>query len=180
MKQSIFIRRKTVWLLITLFSVIANVNVCAQELDFSKLDDAQPQETLLQVEKYKEALGTTWQNISSVKNGVYWNVPYSNQEFSLNILYTQIRKLKEDFKSYLVSPSLSLRDIAGKQLNFEWKTGTIKGDIKLSVLLINKSGETIATLGNVIPVSSNSDYEKYSVDIPIAVKEKGIGFVAFM
>ena len=179
MKQSIFIRRKTVWLLITLFSVIANVNVCAQELDFSKLDDAQPQETLLQVENYKEALGTTWQNISSVKNGVYWNVPYSNQEFSLNILYTQIRKLKENFKSYLVSPSLSLRDIAGKQLNFEWKTGTIKGDIKLSVLLINKRGETIATLGNVIPVSSNSDYEKYSVDIPIAVKEKGIGFVAF-
>ena len=49
MKQSIFIRRKTVWLLITLFSVIANVNVCAQELDFSKLDEAQPQETLLQV-----------------------------------------------------------------------------------------------------------------------------------
>ena len=28
-------------------------------------------------------------------------------------------------------------------------------------------------------MSSNSDYEKYSVDIPIAVKEKGIGFVAF-
>ena len=179
MKQSIFIRRKTVWLLITLFSVIANVNVCAQELDFSKLDEAQPQETLLQVENYKAALGTTWQNISSVKNGVYWNVPYSNQEFSLNILYTQIRKLKENFKSYLVSPSLSLCDIAGKQLNFEWKTGTIKGDIKLSVLLINKSGETIATLGNVIPVSSNSDYEKYSVDIPVTVKEKGIGFVAF-
>ena len=49
---------------------------------------------------------------------------------------------------------------------------TIKGDIKLSVLLINKSGETIATLGNVIPVSSNSDYEKYSVDIPIAVKKR--------
>ena len=88
MKQSIFIRRKTVWLLITLFSVIANVNVCAQELDFSKLDEAQPQETLLQVEKYKEALGTTWQNISSVKNGVYWNVPYSNQEFSLTF-YTR-------------------------------------------------------------------------------------------
>ena len=52
MKQSNFLSdEKKVWLLITLFSVIANVNVCAQELDFSKLDDAQPQETLLQVRK---------------------------------------------------------------------------------------------------------------------------------
>ena len=84
---------KPVWLLITLFSVIANVNVCAQELDFSKLDDAQPQETLLQVENYKEALGTTWQNIPALR--------WSLLEMCLiliknlvNILYTQITQAK--------------------------------------------------------------------------------------
>ena len=148
MKQSIFIRRKPVWLLITLFSVIANVNVCAQELDFSKLDDTQPQQSLSQTENYKEAIGHTWFSITNVKTGVYWNVPYSNQEFSLNLSYKEVKKLNENFKSYLVSPALNLSDIAGKQLNVDWKTGTVKGYVKLSVLIIDKNGVLISKAGD--------------------------------
>ena len=114
-----------IWLLIALFGVTSNLHAQVQELD------------------YKEAIGNTWFSITNIKTGVYWNAPYSNQEFSINISIPTIKKLTENFKSYLVSPALSLKDIAGKQLNLEWKTGTVKGDAKLSVILINKKGELI-------------------------------------
>lgn len=168
-----------IWLLIALFGVTSNLHAQVQELDFSKLDDAQPLQTLSQTEKYKEAIGNTWFSVSNVKTGVSWNAPYSNQEFSINISIPTIKKLTENFKSYLVSPALSLKDIAGKQLNLEWKTGTVKGDTKLSVILINKKGELIDKIGDVVPTSSNSAYEHYSAEIPESVKDKGVGFVAF-
>ena len=54
----------------------------------------------------------------------------------INISIPTIKKLTENFKSYLVSPALRLKDIAGKQLNLEWKTGTVKGDAKLQLFLL--------------------------------------------
>lgn len=168
-----------VWLLMVLFGLTSNLHAQMQELDFSKLDDANPQQSLSQTEKYKEALGKTWFSITNVKTGVYWNASYSNPEFNLTILFTQIKKLKDNFKSYLVSPALTLKDIAGKQLNFDWKPGTVKGNTKLSVILINKKGELIDKIGDIVPTSSNAAYEHYSAEIPEAVRDKGVGFVAF-
>lgn len=169
-----------IWLLVALFGVANNIHAQVQELDFSKLDDTQPQQSLSQTENYKEAIGHTWFSITNVKTGVYWNASYSNQEFSLNVSYKEVKKLNENFKSYLVSPALNLSDIAGKQLNVDWKTGTVKGDVKLSVLIIDKNGVLISKAGDVVPTSSNaSDYETYSVVIPESVKDKGVGFVAF-
>lgn len=88
-----------IWLLIALFGVTSNLHAQVQELDFSKLDDAQPLQALSQTDNYKEAIGNTWFSITNIKTGVYWNAPYSNQEFSINISIPTIKKLTENFKS---------------------------------------------------------------------------------
>lgn len=152
------------------------VKAQAQEtLDFSSLSEDNPQSGISINENYKEALdGNFWKSIFTYA-GKKWMAPYKN-------IYFQQSNSKIDknaYTSYLVSPALTLSDISGKKLTFEYEATLVKGDIKLQMLVIDKTGATKATIGEITGVvgSKPGDWKVFDATIPADLS--GVGFIAF-
>lgn len=145
------------------------------ELDFSQLSEDNPATTLSITEGYKEAIANNqWTSVHTPAL-MKWSAPYTNDLFQNS--YTKLNKF--DFKSYLISPALNLSAIGGSQLGFEWDASTVKGEAKLQVLLIDKAGNHLATIEELVPASDakKNDWKSFSKTIPTG--QSGVGFLAF-
>lgn len=152
------------------------VNSHAQAaLDFSSLSEENPQSGISVTEKYVEVLKDgVWKSIYTYE-GKRWMAPFRNAYFQQSNSAID----KNDYQSYLISPALTLSDISGNQLTFEYEAALVKGDVKLEMLIIDRNGDTKATIGEIAGVvgSQPGDWKSFSATIPSDLG--GIGFIAF-
>lgn len=164
------------WLLCAL---IGHNPAFAQTLDYSPLSEDNPATTLSLTEGYKEALNSGgWKSISSTSD-YKWSAPYTDDCIRQAVKTFGV-KTGATYSTCLASPALTLSAIAGKKLSFDWAAGSVKGDISLQVLIIDKNGQVLATLGDIkgIAGSKQSDFTSVSYNLPSSLS--GTGFVAFL
>lgn len=163
----------SLWLVMTF---LGTGSVHAQSaIDYSSLSDASPQEQISQTENYKEALAEgKWTSLNTVKSTSEWKALYANDCFVQSFSTLGVKP----YESSLVSPALQLSVVGGQTLTFDWAAGTVKGDIHLKALLIDKNGTIINELTDIVGEvgSSNSNWHNASVTLP---KINGTGFIAF-
>lgn len=163
-------------LLLTLFGL--NHAFAQSTLDFSVLSEDNPATTLNVTEGYKAAMSDGgWKNISS-DNNCKWSAPYQDNRFQQAVKTFGVAT-GYTYETYLVSPALTLSAISGKNLSVDWSAASVKGDITLQMLVIDKNGNTLAKLGEVSGVvgSKNTEWTNVSYSIPSTLS--GIGFIAF-
>lgn len=147
-------------------------------LDFSILSDANPTTTLSVTEGYKAAMSDGgWNNVSS-DNSCKWSAPYQDNRFQQAVKTFGVAT-GYTYETYLVSPAINLTAVGGKTLSVDWSAASVKGDITLQMLVIDKNGTTLATLGSVTGVvgSKNTEWTNVSYAIPSSLS--GTGFIAF-
>lgn len=147
-------------------------------LDFSVLDESNPASTLSVTEGYQAALSDGgWTSVHSA-SGYRWTAPYQDNRFQQSVVTFRVPD-GTTYATYLVSPAIDLGAIAGKQLSTDWSAASVKGDITMQMLVIDKAGNTLATLGEVtgVPGSKNTDWTNVRYAIPASLT--GTGFIAF-
>ena len=134
-------------------------------IDYSSLSDASPADALETPSDYREALSSGgWTSLNTTPVTSTWKAPAGGDYFLQSFYGIKV----QPYESVLVSPALNLEKLSGQQLSFNWAAGSVKGDIHLKVLIIDKSGNTLATLSDITGElgSSASDYNAASASIP--------------
>lgn len=173
------LKNKFLWIfLLVLLCGITNLR--AQGLDFSVLNDDNPASSLSQTSGYRAALivDKTWKSINSNKKYCYWSVSYADESFKFNPMTFALSKTTDTFKSYLVSPALTFKDLEGKYLSYGWKLASPKGNCKVSVILIDKQGNELGKIDEFSVSERTSTFTKRTAAIPKVAAEKG--FIAFV
>ncbi len=156
--------------------VLAALVMRAQSgIDYSSLSDASPADALETPSDYQEALTSGgWTSLNTTPVTSTWRAPAGGDYFLQSFYGLKV----QPYESVLVSPALNLEKLSGQQLSFNWAANSVKGDIHLKVLIIDKSGNTLATLSDLTGEvgSKASDYNAVSASIPALT---GTGFVAF-